>query len=348
MVKYVKDIDGKIVAELLTEEDASYSLGNKVLAIIGYGNQGRAQALCHRDTGNKIIVGLRKDEFWDKAVKDGFIEGETLFSIADASQRADIIQILIPDPIHGQVYKQHISQGVKTGKTLVFSHGYSITYKHIVPPRDVDVVLLAPKGPGDIVRETYKQGFGVPCLFAVEQDATGHARETVLALANGIGAMKPGVLETTFKDETETDLFGEQVDLVGGIIELVKNAYELLLKDGRNPVLAYWEVHHELFGLIAPLCYKRGNLGMMKAVSHTAKYGAIVSGPRVIDESIKENMNDVLDDIKSGKFAAKWDKDWATKGPKTFTEPMNKLAKHPLEFIGKQVRKIMWPDEQVE
>jgi ketol-acid reductoisomerase len=348
MVKHVKDIKGKIVAELLTEDDASHSLGDKVLAIIGYGNQGRAQALCHRDSGNNVVVGLRRGESWNKAVDDGFTEGETLFSIEDASKRGDAIQILIPDPVHGAVYNEHISQGVTTGKTLVFSHGYSITYRHIVPPPDVDVVLLAPKGPGDIVRETYQEGFGVPSLFAVEQDATGHARETVLALANGIGAMKPGVLETTFRDETETDLFGEQVDLVGGIIELVKNAYEILLEDGRNPVLAYWEVHHELFGLIAPLCYKRGNLGMMKAVSQTARFGAIVSGPRVIDDIVREKMIDVLEDVKSGKFSKKWDEDWASKGSKSFTEPMERLAKHPLEFMGKQIRRIMWPDEQVE
>ncbi|MHA1838453.1 MAG: ketol-acid reductoisomerase [Candidatus Ranarchaeia archaeon] len=348
MVKEVKDVNGKVVATLLTEEDVDYTLGKKVLAVIGYGIQGRAQALCQRDFGHHVIVGLRKGKSWDQALKDGFVENDSLFTVAEACKKADVIQILLPDPVHGKVYKESIEPGLEPGKTLAFSHGYSITYRHIVPPRTVDVVLLAPKGPGSIVRETFSQGFGVPALYAIEQDATGEAEKTVLALARGIGATRPGVMKTTFKDETETDLFGEQVDLVGGIIELVKRAYETLLEDGRNPVLAYWEIHHELFGLIAPLSYKRGNAGMMRAVSDTAKYGAIVSGPRVIDESIKENMRDVLEDIKNGNFARQWDKAWAAKGPKSFTEDIKKLDNHPLEFIGKQVRKIMWPNEQVE
>ncbi|MHA2059572.1 MAG: hypothetical protein ACW976_02180, partial [Candidatus Ranarchaeia archaeon] len=196
MVKEVRDPNGKIIASLLTEEDVPYTLGDRVLAIIGYGIQGRGQSLNHRDSGNNVIIGLRKGNSWTQALEDGWVEGKTLVSVKEAVAKADIIHVLTPDPIHGDLYKSEIAPAMQKGSTLAFSHGYSIEYKHIIPPKECDVVLLAPKGPGSIVRQQYQAGFGVPALYAVFQDYSGKAKETVLALARGIGSSRPGVLET--------------------------------------------------------------------------------------------------------------------------------------------------------
>jgi ketol-acid reductoisomerase len=348
-MKEVKDKNGTVVAVLFTEEDIDFTLDSKTLAVIGYGSQGRAQSLCFRDSGINVILGLRKNgNSWKKAIEDGWKEGENLFTISEAAKKADIIHMLIPDTVQAGVYEKEIKHNLKEGDVLSFSHGYNIRFKLIVPPKTIDVVMVAPKGPGTILREEYKKGFGVPALIAIEQDFSSNAKNIALAMAKAIGATKPGVLETTFKDETEIDLFGEQVDLCGGVTELVKKAYETLIEDGRNPVLAYWEVHHELFGLIAPLSYQFGNTGMLRRVSITARDGAIQSGPRVITEDVKTNMKKVLEDIKKGIYAEGWNKRYKEKAQAAVDEPIAELEKHPLEFIGKQVRKVMWPGKVVE
>ena len=348
MSKDIVGPDGKVIAAMLTEEDVTGNIDDEIVAVIGYGSQGRGQSLNMRDSGINIILGLIDDPFKEQALKDGWKEGENVFSIEEASKKATIIYMLIPDTVQAKVYHSIVEKHMTEGKAIAFAHGYNIRFAHIKPPENVDIIMVAPKGPGAIVREQYEAGFGVPALIAVAQDYTKKAKNRALGIAHAIGATRPGVLETTFNDETETDLFGEQVDLCGGVVEMVKAAYETLLEDGRNPVLAYWEVHHELYGLISPLCYKFGNAGMLKRVSDTAKDGAFQSGPRVIDSHVKENMKAVLDDIKTGKYAEGWDARYAKKGRKAVTDEIEKLEKHPVEVIGKQVRKVMWPKDNVE
>ncbi len=348
MTKDIFDQNKKVIATMLTEEDVDSNLDGETIAVIGYGSQGRGQSLNMRDSKVNVILGLREGPSKDQAKKDGWVEGKNLFSVEDAAKKATIVYILTPDTVQAKIYHEKIEKHMKEGDALGFSHGYNIRFGHIKPKDNIDIIMVAPKGPGAIVREQYEDGFGVPALYAVEQDFTKRAKDRALGVAKAIGATKPGVLETTFKDETETDLFGEQVDLCGGVVEMVKAAYETLLEDGRNPVLAYWEVHHELYGLIAPLCYKFGNAGMLKRVSDTAKDGAFQSGPRVMDSHVKENMKKVLEDIKSGKYAKGWDARYAKKGRDAVTDEIKKLEKHTVEVIGKQVRKVMWPKNQVE
>ena len=347
MVQQIKDADGKVVAELLQEEDVNSNLDGKTIAVIGYASQGRGQSLCYRDSGINTILGLRKEgNSWKAALEDGWKENETLFEIEEAVKKADIILMLIADTAQPEVYKEKIEQNLSEGKTLVFSHGFNINFKQIVPPKTIDVSMIAPKGPGFIVRQEYERGFGVPALLAVEQDFTGKAWDNISAMAKALGATKPGVFKTTFKDEVESDLFGEQVDLCGGVIEMVKHAFDTLVESGYNPLLAYWEVHHELYGLIAPLAYKYGNVGMLNSVSLTARRGALTSGKRVMDAHVKKNMKGCLDDIQSGKFANDWMKEYEEFGFKKMQEELDELAKHPLETVGKQVRKVMWPNKE--
>ncbi len=346
MPKEIKDAQGQVVATMLTEEDVKgCTLEGRTLAVIGYGSQGRGQGLCYRDSGVPVILGLRRGgSSWQQALADGWMEDETLFDIAAAAKKADIILILVSDHVQKQVYEDHIKPRLKRGKTLAFSHGFNINFKNIDVPSDVDLVLLAPKGPGVIVRREYEQGFGVPCLFAVEQDPSGTARDTVLAMARALGATKPGVFETTFKDETESDLFGEQVILCGGIVELANAAYDVLSEHGFNPVLAYWEVFHELHGLIAPCALKHGNTGMLRRVSPTARDGAIQSGKRVITDDIKMKMVAVLADIKSGEYARGNLQRFAEKGLDAVDEPIKEMDNTLFETVGRQVRQVMWPD----
>ena len=347
MARQIMDASGKVVAELLQDADVRFDLSDKTIAVIGYASQGRGQSLCYRDSGINTIIGLRKDgNSWAQALEDRWAEGQTLFAIEDAVKKADIIVILIADVVQPEVYKKNIEPNLKEGQMIVFSHGFNIHFKQIIPPKNVDVAMIAPKGPGFIVRQEYEKGFGVPALLAVHQDYTVNAWDNILAMAKAIGATRPGVYKTTFKDEVETDLFGEQVDLCGGVVEMVKKAFETLIEAGYNPLLAYWEVHHELHGLIAPLAYKYGNTGMLRRVSLTARKGAVKSGKRVMDEHVKKNMKACLDDIQSGKFAREWAEEYRNFGFSKVNAEIDELEKHQLETVGLQVRKIMWPNEE--
>ncbi len=342
----IKDEKGKVVGTLLTEDDVTMDgLKDKTLAVIGYASQGRAQSLNYRDSGVNVIVGQREDQFYEQAKEDGWEPGKTLFSIAEAAKKADVIQLLIADLAQPTVYKEFIEPNLTDGNTLAFSHGFNITFGWIKPPANVNVVMLAPKGPGFMVRRMYEDGFGMNALFAVEQDATGDARDIILAMCKAQGATRAGVLETSFQEECKSDLFGEQVDLCGGVTWMVKHAYETLIERGYNPVLAYWEVHHELWGLLAPLAYKKGNVGMLRRVSVTARDGAIQSGPRVMDDGVKKRMGEVLDDIESGAYAEGLKERYEAKGFGLVDEPLAEMDETTLEVVGKQVRNVIWPND---
>lgn len=344
--------NGNVVASLLTEDDVpeNYLINNhQKLSIIGYGSQGRGQSLNHRDSGVDVHLGLREGgKSWEYAVNDDWVPGENLHPVGEAAEIGDIVQLLVPDMEQKRVWEEDIREHLVADNALAFSHGFNITTERIKPPEDVDVIMVAPKGPGAIVRQQYEAGFGVPSLFAVNQDYTGKAKDRVLGMAKSIGSTKPGILETSFNDETMSDLFGEQVDLCGGVTELANAAFETLIEKGYNPVLAYWETHHELFGLIAPLSYNFGSAGMLRRVSDTAKDGAFTSGKRVIDKNVKKNMKAVLSDIESQKYMNGWIKRYDEKGRNAVTEKLEALDKHPIEIVGKQVRQIMWPDKQVD
>jgi ketol-acid reductoisomerase len=310
-------------------------LKGKTLAIIGYGIQGEAQAKNLKDSGLNVIVGLRHGgESWSKAKKDGF----EVCPISEATKKGDIIFILIPDMVQPEVYRESIAPHLTEGKTLDFAHGFNIHFKQIVPPKNVDVIMVAPKSPGARLRETYREGFGVPALIAVYQNYSGHAKETALAISKGLGCTRAGVLETTFKDETESDLIGEQTVLVGGLIELIKNGFEVLVETGYPPELAYFEACNEA-KLIMDLIYQKGITGMLKAVSDTAKYGGLTVGPKIIDEHVKENMRRAVENVKNGRFAEEWIEEHR-KGEKKLKALMQEIEKHELERVGKFIRKM--------
>ncbi|MBD3202697.1 ketol-acid reductoisomerase [Candidatus Woesearchaeota archaeon] len=347
MVKKILDKNNKAVAELLKDEDIQSNLSEKTIAVLGYASQGKGQSLCYRDSGINTILGLRKSkDSWKRAKEDGWQEKKTLFTIPEAVKRADIICMLIADTAQQKVYENKIRPNLTSGKTLMFSHGFNIHFKQIIPEKDIDVIMVAPKGPGFTVREMYEKGFGVPALVAVSQDCSGNAMKTALSMAKALGASKPGVLKTTFKDEVESDLLGEQVDLCGGITELVKKSFETLVEAGYNPLLAYFEVHHELYGLIAPLAYRYGNVGMLRRVSLTARKGAVSRGSSVIDEHVKDNIKNCLNDIQSGKFAKEWIKEYEDHGFEKVNEKLKKFEEHLIEQVGKQAREIMWPNQK--
>ena len=305
------------------------------IAVVGYGSQGRAQALNLRDSGAKVHVGLRKDgKSWKLAESDGFQP----LSVKDASAKADTILILIPDPQQPAVFKSEIAPNLKPGKTLNFAHGYNIHFGDIVPPRDVDVVMVAPKSPGQRVRELYSNGFGVPALFAVYQNPSGHARELVLALCKGMGCTRAGVIETTFKDETESDLFGEQAVLVGGLMRLIIEGYETLVAANYPPELAYYETCNEM-KLIMDLVYQYGFVGMLQRVSDTAKFGGLTVGPKVVDSKVRGNMKQILEEIRSGRFAKAWTGD-PKKSAQELDKMMTDLSNHSIEKVGKEIRKL--------
>jgi len=288
-----------------------------------------------RDSGLHVIVGVRPSgNSWKRAIADGF-EPQP---IREASDKGDIVHILIPDMEQPDVYKKEISPCLGSGKTLGFSHGYNIHFKQIVPPNDVDVIMVAPKGPGFMLRELYQQGFGVPSLVAVCQDFSGHAKQRALALCKAIGSTRAGAIETTFKDETESDLFGEQAVLVGGLMELVRNGFEVLVEAGYPPELAYFEACNEM-KLIMDLVYKGGFSGMLRGVSDTAKYGGLMEGPRIIDAHVRENMRAVLEDVRSGKFAEKWTSNPA-RSMKELRQFMDVMDKHQIESVGKVIRRM--------
>jgi len=325
------------MAKIYYDKDANMDiLKSKKIAVIGYGIQGRAQSLCLKDSGLDIIVSeLEGTPNYEKAIADGFKP----VTAEEAAKAGDIIQILTQDHVQGMLYKNAVEKNLSAGKALLFSHGFNIRFKQIVPPTDVDVIMVAPKGPGALVREMYVEGKGVPSLIAIHQDASGQAKDIALAYAKAIGGTRAGVIETTFEEETETDLFGEQVVLCGGVSELIKAGFETLTNAGYQPEIAYFECLHEL-KLITDLIYKYGIQGMRKRVSDTAEYGDLTRGKVVINEDTKARMKQILEDIKSGKFAEEWINENEAGRPK-----YNKLSKaddnHPVEKIGKQLRGMM-------
>lgn len=325
------------MVKIYRDKDADLSaLKGRTVAIIGYGNQGNAQANCMKDSGLDVMIGLAPglDKTWDMAKEDGF----EVLPIAEAAKRGDIIHMLIPDTVQPQVYKKEIRRHMKAGKTLCFSHGFNIHFKMIVPPSNVDVVMVAPKGPGLSVREMFQKNFGVPALIAVQQDYTKKARQTALALAKSLGATKAGVIETTFKDETESDLIGEQIVLVGGIIELIRNGFEILVENGYPHELAYFEACNEA-KLIIDQIYRNGVLGMLRAVSDTAKYGGLTVGPKIIDAHVRRNMEKAVKRVQSGKFAKEWLRE-DKKGRPAMKAMMKQWEDHPLEKTGEFIRRM--------
>ncbi|MCS7097980.1 MAG: ketol-acid reductoisomerase [Candidatus Methanomethyliaceae archaeon] len=325
------------MAIIYKDEDANLSiLKDKTIAVIGYGSQGKHQALNMRDSGLNVIIGLRKEgKSWNMAEEDGF----KVYEISEASKISDFIAILIPDVEQPRIYEKEIAPYLTKGKILGFAHGFNIHFGLIRPPNYVDVIMVAPKSPGVRVREEFLKGYGVPALVAVYQDATGYAWEEALAWAKAIGSTKPGVIKTTFKEETETDLFGEQCVLVGGLMELIKKGFEVLIENGYQPELAYFEVLNET-KLIMDLIHQGGIEHMLKGVSDTAKYGGLVYGPKVIDDHVKRNMYKILENVTSGNFAKEWMGD-PEKSRKKLNELMSEIQKHPIEKTGKEVRRLM-------
>ncbi len=319
--------------------DLSY-LDGKVIAIIGYGSQGHAHALNLRDSGCNVILGLRKGKSWDKATADGF----EVYTVAEAAKKADIVMMLVNDERAAQIYAESVKDNLEPGNAIAFAHGFNIRYKQIVPPADVDVFMAAPKGPGHTVRGTYVEGKGVPCLIAVEQDATGNCRNIALAYIAGIGGARAGIMETTMDIETETDLFGEQTVLCGGVVDLMQCGFETLCEAGYAPENAYFECMHEM-KLIIDLINRAGVAGMNYSISDTAEYGEYVSGPRVLPhDQIKANMRAVLSDIQDGTFAGKWIAE-NKNGRTFFNSKRAALARHPMETVGKALRdNMLWKD----
>ncbi len=310
-------------------------LEGKTIAIIGYGSQGRAQANNMRDSGLRVVMGLRPEgRSWKTAKEDGF----EVLPIAEATKKGDVVHILIPDTEQPSVYEEQIAPNLTPRKTLGFSHGFNIHFKTIIPPSNVDVVMVAPKAPGLSLREMYVNKFGVPALIAVQQDHTRRAKETVLAMAKALGCTKAGVIETTFKDETESDLIGEQTVLVGGLMELIRNGFEVLVDLGYPPELAYFEACNEA-KLIIDQIYRSGVVGMLKAVSDTAKYGGLSVGPKVIDSHVRRNMERAAERVRSGEFAKEWLMEDA-KGRSTMNYMLKKWEDHPLEVVGEKIRRM--------
>ena len=324
------------------QEDCNLdALKGKKIAIIGYGSQGHAHALNLKESGLDVIVGLRKDsKSWKKAEEQGL----TVFETAEAAKQADVIMILTPDEKQADMYKESIAPNLKAGDMLMFAHGFNINYGLIKPPADVDVTMIAPKAPGHTVRSEYQAGKGTPCLVAVQQDASGKALEKALAYGAGIGGSRAGILETTFRVETETDLFGEQAVLCGGVSALMQAGFETLVEAGYDPRNAYFECIHEM-KLIVDLIYQSGFAGMRYSVSNTAEYGDYVTGPKIITEDTKKAMKKVLSDIQDGKFASEFIQDMKN-GQIHFQAMKKKAADHPSEAVGTEIRKLYsWNNE---
>jgi ketol-acid reductoisomerase len=333
----------KELVKIYYDKDADLAyLKDKTVTVVGYGSQGYAQSNNMRDSGVNVILGLRKGgESYKKARKDGF----EVMSIEEASKKGDIIQILIPDTSQAKVYHDQMASYLKEGKTLGFSHGFNIHFKQISPPKNVDVIMVAPKAPGPSLREFYMKKAGVPALVAVNQDHSGDALNTALAMAKAIGCTKAGVIETTFKDETESDLIGEQIVLVGGIIELIRNGFEVLVELGYPPELAYFEACNEA-KLIIDQIFKGGVLGMLQAVSDTAKYGGITVGPKVIDEHVRRKMLEAAKRVQNGSFAEEWIKENKAGRP-LMNKLMDEWRDHQLEKIGEAIRAMyLLPQEE--
>jgi len=323
------------MAKMYYNGDANpqYLQGKKV-AVIGYGSQGHAHSQNLRDSGVEVVIGLRPGGSWNKAVEDGF----QVYTVGEATAQADVVMILLPDELQPTVYKNEIEPNL-TNQALMFAHGFNIHFNQIKAPKECDVLLVAPKGPGHLVRRVYTEGAGVPALFAVYQDVTGEARELALSYAYGIGSLRAGALETTFKEETETDLFGEQAVLCGGVSALVKAGFETLTEAGYQPELAYFECLHEL-KLIVDLMYEGGLEGMRYSISDTAQWGDFVSGPRIVTPAVKAEMKEVLKDNQEGRFAKGWILENQANRPE-FTAINENEKQHPIEVVGRELRAMM-------
>ena len=325
--------------KMFYEKDADVNLiKEKKVAIFGYGSQGHAHALNLKDSGVKEVVVALRDGSQSKAKAES--KGLKVMNLSDAAEWADVAMILTPDEMQATIYKNHIEQRIKEGTSLAFAHGLNIHYKLIEARKDLDVFMVAPKGPGHLVRSEYEKGGGVPCLMAIHQNGSGKARELALSYASNIGGGKSGIIETTFKDECETDLFGEQSVLCGGLVELIKNGYETLVEAGYEPELAYFECLHEV-KLIVDLIYEGGIANMNYSISNTAEYGEYVSGKRIINkEETKKRMKEILDDIQSGKFTKEW-MDECKNGQKNLIKMRKELADHSIEQVGTKLRAMM-------
>jgi ketol-acid reductoisomerase len=324
-------------ARMYYEKDADLAVINKkTIAIIGYGSQGRHQALNLRDSGLKVIIGQRPGGAGFAAAKE---DGFEPMSARDAATQADVIQVLVPDHLQAALFRDEIQGGLKPGNLLLFSHGFSVHYGQVVPPKDIDVAMIAPKGPGHLVRWEYEKGAGVPSLIAVHQDATGKAKETALAYAKGIGATRAGVIETTFAEETESDLFGEQAVLCGGMTALVKAGFETLVNAGYQPEIAYFECLHEM-KLIVDLMYEGGMELMRHSISDTAEYGDLTRGPEVIGPEVYDAMEEILEKVQSGEFAREWILENQAGRP-VLNARRRQEADHLIEKTGKELRNMM-------
>ncbi|MDP2719201.1 MAG: ketol-acid reductoisomerase [Dehalococcoidia bacterium] len=325
------------MATIYYDKDADLKLlQDKTIGVLGYGSQGHAHAQNLRDSGCKVIVGeVKGTPGWEKAMNAGF----EVLGAAEMTERSQIVIMLIPDTLQKRVYYDSVASGMKKGKTLMFAHGFNIHFNQIVPPKDIDVTMVAPKSPGPMVRQLYTEGVGTPAIVAVHQDSTGHAKELALAYAKGIGTTKAGVIETTFAEETETDLFGEQVVLCGGVTSLIKAGFETLVEAGYQPEIAYFECLHEL-KLIVDLIYKGGFTFMRNSVSDTAEYGDYTRGPRVVDEMAREEMRNILTEIQEGTFAREWILENQAGSPSF--NALRKMEENQLiEVVGKKLRSMM-------
>ena len=329
------------MAKIWKDDDVSLEpLKNQTIAVIGYGIQGNAQSNNMKDSGLNVIIGLKEGgNSWKKAQADG----HKVMSVSQACKEADIIHVLIPDMIQSKIYKEEIEPNLSEGNALSFSHAASIYWKWIEAPSNVDVIMVAPKGPGSKVRETYLDGFGTPSIVAVNQDYTKKAWDRTLGIAKAIGSTRAGVIQTTFKEEVETDWFGEQADLCGGSASMIINAFETLVEAGYQPEIAYFEVLHEL-KLIVDMIQRYGIAGMYRRVSETARYGGLVKGPVVMNQANKEEMKKVLKQITDGTFNEEWISDYEKNGKNAFDRYMKELDSHQIEQVGKSMRKMMWPD----
>ena len=324
--------------KMLYEKDANVDLiKSKKIAIFGFGSQGHAHALNLKDSGvENVAVALRDGSPSKRKAEE---QGLKVMSLSDAAAWADVLMVLTPDELQSQIYKNHIEQRMREGTSLAFAHGLNIHFNLINARKDLDVFMIAPKGPGHLVRSEYQKGGGVPCLMAIHQNSSGKARDLALSYATAIGGGKAGVIETNFKEECETDLFGEQSVLCGGLVELIKNGYETLVEAGYSPEMAYFECVHEV-KLIVDLIYEGGIANMNYSISNTAEYGEYVSGKKIIDNKTKERMKEILKDIQSGKFAKQW-MDECKNGQKNFLKMRKELSEHPIEKVGKKLRELM-------
>jgi ketol-acid reductoisomerase len=329
------------MVDVYYDDDADLGvLADKTIGIVGYGSQGHAHALNLKDNGQKVVVGLYPGSPSRAKAQEAGLE---VADVPEVTKNADVLMVLIPDHVQGGVYRNEIAPHLRPGNALMFAHGFSILYREVVPPENVDVMMVAPKAPGHRMRELFEGGVGVPSLLAIHQDATGHAREVGLAYAKGVGSTKAGVLETTFKDETESDLFGEQTILCGGVTSLVRAAFDTLVEGGYPPEIAYFECMHEL-KMIVDLMYQGGFSYMRYSVSDTAEYGDLTRGPRVVDEHVRDNMRKILREIQDGSFAREWIAE-NDEGRKRFVPLREQARDSQIEEVGKRLRGMMtWLD----